>query len=103
MNPKFVDELPSSKQGSHATTRPKHYRTALILKKHPGQWAHIMEDRAAVTATLIKKGTLVAFQPAGSFEAVSRKNSKTQGKNKGKSDIYARYIGEPQTDEQAEA
>jgi hypothetical protein len=57
-----------------------------------------MQDMPPNTSTLIKRGTLVAFKPAGSFEAVARKNSKTQGKNKGKVDIYARFIGEPQTE-----
>lgn len=63
---------------------------AAALRERPGEWALVVEGVSISTATNIKKARLVAFAPAGSFEAVAR-----NGSNKTKrADIYARYVGE---------
>ena len=61
---------------------------AEALRGRPGAWALVGENIDASQATRIKKGGLSAFAPAGSFEAVTRKNEGD------KHDIYARYVGE---------
>ncbi|CEG99579.1 hypothetical protein [Propionibacterium freudenreichii] len=61
-------------------------RLAAQLKARPGEWACI-GPRNTSTVWCIKHGRLVAFKPAGSFEAVSRN---TRG---GVADCWVRYVG----------
>lgn len=60
------------------------------LKENPNQWALVRKETESCYGYFIKKARLVAFQPAGSFEATVRKNEN----NPKKYDIYARYVGE---------
>lgn len=65
-----------------------HLAIADKLMADPGNWYRVADEvKQPGMAGGIKKGTLPAYQPAGAFEAVSRK----QGDGW---DIYARYVGE---------
>lgn len=66
----------------------KHRDIAAALKARPNEWALILPDRSASTVQAITSGRNAAFQPPGSFEAVSR------SRKNGRADIYARYVGE---------
>lgn len=61
------------------------------LRNRPGRWARVRQfdnrNTAYVYANTISHGRTRAFEPAGSFEAVSRKNG--QGVH-----VYARFVGE---------
>lgn len=59
---------------------------ARALREKPGQWANI-GARSRSCAHMIRHGGSAPFQPAGSFEAVTRT------RDDGKVDVYARYIG----------
>ena len=67
----------------------KYEAIAKALKANPGQWAIISENAPGSYAVSIKRGLLVGFTPAGSFEATTRRNS-TRNK---RVTVYARYIG----------
>jgi hypothetical protein len=73
--------LPPSRRGRHAAI-------AAELRAHPEEWALVMEDVASPSNMGIFKGRMVAYRPAGSFEAVIRTRSN------GNYNIYARYVGE---------
>lgn len=88
MKIEFVKAPPAPRIGKRRNGNSKYFQIAKQLKSRPGDWALVLKGARAVTPTLIKKGNLVAFKPAGSFEAVARSNGV-----KGKADIYARYIG----------
>jgi hypothetical protein len=64
---------------------------AADLRAHPGEWAlvHSGSSEAAMrkAAARIKKGSPKAFEPAGDFDAASRKSGD------GTTDVYARYVG----------
>lgn len=59
---------------------------AAALRARPGEWALVASGASSSLATQIRSGRRVAFGPAGSFEAVSRKRPD------GKHDIYARAV-----------
>lgn len=81
---KFVDGPPPGGVG-----RPVLYEEeAAELRGRPGEWALIADSAASSMASNIKYGTLKAFRPAGTFEAVCRKQKHGYG------EIYARYVGE---------
>jgi hypothetical protein len=67
----------------------KYEAIAKALKANPGEWAIVSDNAPASYAVSIKKGLLIGFVPAGSFEATTRKNS---NRNK-RVTVYARYIG----------
>lgn len=53
------------------------------LRQHPREWRRITGNAAKTVATTnITRGVLVAFRPAGTFEAVRRDG-----------ELYARYLG----------
>lgn len=58
------------------------------LRARPGEWALVRKDTSSTHATYIKQARIVAFAPAGSFDARSVQVGD------GKADIYARFIGE---------
>lgn len=59
------------------------------LRAKPGSWALVSEAvKYSVTTTYINKGRITAFEPAGAYEATSRKRPD------GSFDVYARYVGE---------
>lgn len=72
----------------------KHARIAAQLRAHPQVWAVVRRpasiSRAASAAQAIKTGSLAAYEPAGSFEAVARtviEGGRTEYR------VYARYVG----------
>jgi hypothetical protein len=74
---------------SKTSGRPsKNQHVAEALRARPGQWALIHEAAASRSfTTIIMKGRVTAFEPAGEFEAVSRR------RQDGRFDIYARFVG----------
>jgi hypothetical protein len=67
----------------------KYGAIAKALKANPGEWAVVSDNAPASYVVSIKRGILLGFTPAGSFEATSRRNS-----NRSKRvTVYARYIG----------
>jgi hypothetical protein len=66
---------------------PKHVAIVEALRATPGEWALVLRGATRSAATEISHGTLLAYRPAGSFEATARKNGDRH-------DIYARYVGE---------
>lgn len=78
------------------TKRTKHEKIAATLRKHPADWALIAAYSTAASsnsiAYIIRKGKLAAYEPAGAFEAVSRRVGDTHR-------VYARYVGEGGADE----
>jgi len=71
-----------------------HAEVVRQLKAKPGKWAKVpgydakTDAGQRVLASQIGKAQLKAYRPAGSFEAVSRKDPKT-----GEIGIWARYVG----------
>jgi hypothetical protein len=84
------EEPPASNYGRQ---RIDHRAVAAELRKHPGEWAKIAVG-AQRMAHEIKAGIMVAYRPAGSFEAVSRNARPTEGRKTLVADIYVRYIGD---------
>lgn len=63
--------------------------TAEDLRAHKGEWTKVDSNTSSPGLTShINRGHLVAFRPAGDFEARSTKNPE------GKYDIHARFVGE---------
>lgn len=60
------------------------------LKERPGEWALVDQDWWQALKNQIEAGTIVAFQPAGAFEA---KHVREEGHKAGRAAIYARYVG----------
>lgn len=75
-------ELPPKKGG------PRWYEIAEALRAKPGAWALVRSGIYPSAPRSIKRGLLVAFRPAGSFDAVMR------SVKDGRGDLWARYIGE---------
>lgn len=67
------------------------HAVAVQLRRRPGRWGRFKAadeaKQAADLASLIRRGKLAPFRPGGWFDATSRKI-------KGKSWVYARYVGE---------
>lgn len=76
------------------TSHTDHAAIAEELRLHPGQWAKILIGRPSLAGE-IKAGRYRAFEPKGSFEAVSRKVRDVDGRRV--ADIYVRYIGDGST------
>jgi hypothetical protein len=68
----------------------KHEQIARKLIKRPDEWARVAvyTNRATMSSIAqgIKKATIKAYAPAGSFEAVGRTVD-------GKHGVWARYVG----------
>lgn len=82
----FVDTLPP--RINRNAGRPVAYQPeAAELRRNPGRWALVNTcetPKSAVSqASAIRTGNLVAFQPAGAFEAQSRGQA-----------VYARFLTE---------
>ena len=61
---------------------------AAELRANPDEWAVIAENMPTNVAARIKQGGIVAFRPAGHFEATNR------GVRNGLSEkVYARFVG----------
>lgn len=72
------------------------------LKAHPKRWAIVRtvevipgKDTGRSIATDIKDGKYIAFRPAGSFDAKSRKEW-DEATGKKVLNIYAMYVGDPE-------
>lgn len=90
------EEPPPSARANYASPRPS---WVFDLRARPGHWARVREfpyqgdqyakaaGAASALATRIRKGGAKYWQPAGSFEAVSRRAD-------GAYRVYARYVGE---------
>lgn len=63
-------------------------QVAQRLRDDPLRWAVVAEGANPSLVTKIRKGQILAFQPAGHFDATSRGTRTKDVK------IYARYIGE---------
>ena len=73
-----------------------HKRIAVMLRTNPGQWARIDKAYSYRTAKntvyRIIAARIVAYGPAGDFEAVRRELD-------GQHFVYVRYLGDGVTDE----
>jgi hypothetical protein len=79
----FVKELPTNGFGRST----KYAEEAAELQAHPGEWALFKENASSSMASLISNGALVAFRPAGAYEAATRNVKLGYGQ------IYVRYVG----------
>ena len=73
---------------------PDHAEIATELESSPGRWAFLGAANPTL-ASNIRNGTLLAYRPKGTFEAVARDNRKDDN-GKTVADIYARYVGNGQ-------
>lgn len=65
------------------------------LRRRPGKWALVKSGINGGFASHIKAGRIVAFAPAGSFEATWRQSAgPTADKAFPGGDLYVRYVGE---------
>lgn len=83
-DPPRVDAYPRGGKGKHAAIAEQ-------LKARPGVWGRVFSSASAESARsmayFINRAVRVkAYEPAGSFEAVSRKID-------GETHVYARYVG----------
>lgn len=88
---KFQDPPADQRRGNPNPTKGtgKHAEIAAKLRSKPGRWALIQESvSGGVTVTIVKTAKFAAYEPAGAFEATSRRRPD------GRFDIYARYLGE---------
>lgn len=91
---RFVKNLPPSGRSRRSTDggegTVRYQEEANKLRSRPGQWAllktYAKHGAASAFVTETKKGKYVAFRPAGSFDAVSRKRGD-------KTNVYVRYTG----------
>lgn len=66
-----------------------HELIAVQLRARPGEWALIVEGYPhAALGSLISRGKIRPYAPAGTYEAVARTVDGAQR-------IYARYVGAP--------
>jgi hypothetical protein len=89
------EEPPRSTYGGPGKrkTIEAHELIAVQLRARPGQWALIMEGLPhSSIGSLISRGKLRAYAPAGTFEAVARTANGGQS-------IYARFVGEGGSDD----
>lgn len=72
----------------------KHVRIARELMSHPDVWGVIQRpatiERASSAAQAIRTARLVAYEPAGAFEAVARTIDEGNGPEHR---VYARFVG----------
>lgn len=66
---------------------------AEFARTHPGQWVRTDEriHNGTMAAGAIKKGTLVAFRPAGDYEAASRALGPTE--DPADTYVFVRFVG----------
>lgn len=93
----FEDPPPRYRPGAG---RPARYLPeAAELRKKPGQWAVLCvqpsQNKASCMAHQIRTGGLVAFEPAGAFQAMARTVDvrHADGSRAKERRVYARYIG----------
>lgn len=84
------EEPPSPTPGGPGKEKPviAHELIAVQLRQRPGEWALIVEGYAhSSMGSLISRGKIRPYAPAGTYEAVARSVNGTHS-------IYARYVGE---------
>ncbi|MET8627953.1 hypothetical protein ABZW30_30140 [Kitasatospora sp. NPDC004669] len=78
--------------GPPPVAETKHGRISRVLRDRPAEWAVVQRAgsiaRAASAAQAIRSAKLLAYGPAGAFEAVART---VEGEHR----VYARYVGAP--------
>lgn len=80
---------PNDRRGRNKRQSEKWLAISKELRANPHRWAVVMEDTSnSVNVTHIKRGRLLSFAPAGSFEATSRQDPHTK-----RFTIYARFVG----------
>jgi hypothetical protein len=77
-------ELPES---TLLSRNARHLAIAEALRARPGEWARVERDGNAGLAHHIRNGKIKPYQPAGVFEATSRRTPAGV-------DVWARYVGE---------
>lgn len=69
----------------------RHHEVASKLRAKPGEWAVVgvynASNTAASIARQVNRGAMTAYQPAGSFEAMSHTVD-------GEPRVYVRFVGE---------
>jgi hypothetical protein len=80
---RWEEPPPDSRGGAHIQRRYDHEAIARELRAHPNEWAVVDGFSNPTWTTLIGKGKLIAYRPAGSFEAISRYGV-----------VYVRFVGE---------
>jgi hypothetical protein len=86
-------EEPPPATGKYYGNVGKYVAIANALKNRPGEWAIVSRETQGNLASIIKKGKVRGFAPAGSFEAVSRINPDNTSRSNPRCTVYARYIG----------
>lgn len=84
------EEPPESTYGGPGKPKPlvAHDLIAWQLRRDPGRWALIVEGGThSSMGSLISRGKIRPYSPAGSFEAVVRTIN-------GSYNVYARFIGQ---------
>jgi hypothetical protein len=85
----WADELPPAGDESQRWAE-----LATKMRNAPGTWCLVAEQSTRSLQQQIRRGVLVAFRPAGHFEAACRRSS-SDGL---RADVWARYVGEPSCD-----
>lgn len=81
---------PSLRDGAGRKRSDRFSDVAAELRAHPGRWAVIeeaAERKQSALANHIRQGAILAFAPAGDFDAVSRR---VGGSNR----VYACFLGD---------
>jgi hypothetical protein len=92
MNCFSFEELPpaAATRGGSAPSR-HHMEAAARLRESPGKWAVVKKPGTSLAARAaahqIRSGSIVAYRPAGAYDAVARAVD-------GEFRVYARYIGD---------
>lgn len=96
----FEDPPSRNRTGKPAVYLPE----AAELREKPGQWAVLFtrpnSNNACSAAYQIRRGSMVAFKPAGSFEAMARTVDVRQddGSRLREHRVYVRFVGEAKAD-----
>jgi hypothetical protein len=96
----FVDEVPPGYKAYRS--KYPHPKWAAAMRANPGKWTRLPTDRMTQgsksgMASNISRGRNTAYEPAGAFEAITRKQSDDDYA------VWARFVGGDETDHLAEA
>jgi hypothetical protein len=86
-------EVPPTAKGKYYGNVGKYVAIANALRKRPLEWAIVSGDTQGNLASMIRKGKVKGFSPAGSFEAVSRTNPENTSRTNPRCTVYARFVG----------
>lgn len=86
---RWEDPPPASVSRKPERSKLDHGAIAACLRRRPGAWALVDEGSWSGThTTAIRTGSLFAYRPCGSFDAVARQVN-------GITRLYVRYLGDP--------